>query len=915
MKTTYEPNAFEQTLYENWENAGYFAPTGKGLPYCIMLPPPNVTGSLHMGHGFQHTLMDALTRYHRMCGDNTLWQPGTDHAGISTQMVVERQLSAKNISRHDLGRENFVKKIWEWRHTSGDTILRQMRRLGASPDWENIRFTMDEQLSKAVHTVFNQLYDEGLIYRGKRLVNWDPTLQTAISDLEVVNTDEKGSLWHFRYPLNDGSGYIVIATTRPETMLGDTAVAVHPEDERYKHLVGKSIALPLCDREIPIIADEYVDQSFGTGCVKITPAHDFNDSEVGNRHNLPVINILNLDATLNDVVPEKYRGLDRYNARKLIVEDLQALNFVEKIEDYDIKVPRGDRSHDVIEPLLTDQWFVKIEPLAKPAIEAVESGKIKFVPEGWKNTYFQWMNNIQDWCISRQLWWGHRVPAWYDEDNNVYVGTDEAHVRKKYQLAKNVHLAQDEDVLDTWFSSALWPFSTLGWPNKTEALKTFYPTNVLVTGFDIIFFWVARMIMFGLKFAGDIPFAEIYITGLIRDHEGQKMSKSKGNVLDPIDLIDGITLEDLIHKRTDSLMQPQMAKKIEQTTRKEFPNGIKAYGTDALRFTYCSLASSGRDIRFDLGRLEGYRNFCNKLWNATRYVLMNVGDTPIEQTKPSSNIIDRWILSRLQQTIEQVREHFKTYRFDLLSQALHEFTWHEFCDWYLELTKPILTGNYSDEEKAATKFTLLSVLETLLRLLHPVIPFVTEALWQEVAPIIGIKSPSIMTQQFPKFNKNLIDNNAEEDTAFIQKFVMAIRNIRGEMNISPAKSLPLLIKKNEQQQFAKIKQHEPLLCTLAKLESITWMSENETLPACATALCNQLELYIPLEGLIDLDAEKVRLEKEIDKLQADLKKSQSRLNNPNFANKAPKAVFDKEKNQAEQLTQALHKLQQQLKSL
>ncbi len=915
MKKTYEPNSFEREIYEKWEDSGYFAPSKKGDAYCIMLPPPNVTGSLHMGHGFQHTLMDALTRYHRMRGFNTLWQPGTDHAGISTQMVVERQLLAQEISRHDLGREKFIEKIWEWKHTSGDTILRQMRRLGASPDWKNMRFTMDEQLSEAVHEAFNRLYDEDLIYRGKRLVNWDPKLQTAISDLEVINTDEKGFLWHFKYPLSDGSGFIVIATTRPETMLGDTAVAVHPEDERYKNLIGKMIRLPICDREIPIIADDYVDQAFGTGCVKITPAHDFNDYAIGERHDLPMINILNPDATISDEAPENYRGLDRFHAREKIVAEFKTLKLLEKIEDYALKVPRGDRSHEIIEPYLTDQWFVKIEPLAKPAIKAVENGNIRFVPDNWKNTYFQWMNNIQDWCISRQLWWGHRIPAWYDNDGNIYVGRDEAHARKKYNLDDTLELIQDEDVLDTWFSSALWPFSTLGWPEKTDSLKTFYPTNVLVTGFDIIFFWVARMIMFGLKFTGEIPFSEVYITGLIRDHEGQKMSKSKGNVLDPIDLIDGIQIRELIDKRVYGLMQPEMAKEIERHTRAEFPDGIKAYGTDALRLTYCALASTGRDIRFDLGRLEGYRNFCNKLWNATRFVLMNVGDEPIKKTSESKNIIDRWIMSRLQKTIQNIHEHFKMYRFDLIAQTLHEFTWHEFCDWYLELTKPILTGDYSEEEKLGTKITLIHVLETLLRLLHPIAPFVTEELWQTVAPICCIETTSIMIQHYPELDKKQLDENAEADVEWLQKIVLALRNVRGEMNVAPSKQVNLLLRQGDKKDKERVKNYEMLLTSLAKLSSIEWLDASKTLPASATALCNQLEMYIPLAGLIDVDAEKKRLQKEIDKLEKDLEKSETKLNNPNFVDRAPKEVVATERERVLQMKVTVNKLIKTLTTL
>ncbi|HET6724892.1 MAG TPA: valine--tRNA ligase, partial [Gammaproteobacteria bacterium] len=690
MDKTYDPHAIEQDWYRRWEAAGYFAPQGDREPYCIMIPPPNVTGTLHMGHAFQHTLMDALIRYRRMRGDRTLWQVGSDHAGIATQMVVERQLNAEGKTRHDLGREGFEERVWEWKGQSGGTITGQMRRLGDSVDWSRERFTMDEGLSKAVAEVFVRLYDEGLIYRGKRLVNWDPVLKTALSDLEVVPTEENGHLWHLRYPLTDGSGHVIVATTRPETMLGDVAVAVHPDDERYQQLVGKQIDLPLTHRRIPVIADEYVDPEFGTGCVKITPAHDFNDYEIGQRHNLPMINVLTPDAALTDDVPEAYRGLDRFEARKQIVVDFEALGLLEKTDPHKLKVPHGDRSNAVVEPYLTDQWYMKMGPLAEPAIKAVEDGDIRFVPENWSKTYFEWIRNIQDWCISRQLWWGHRIPAWYDEAGNIYVGRDEAEVRIKYQLTNTLPLTRDNDVLDTWFSSALWPFSTLGWPEKTPELEAYYPTNVLVTGFDIIFFWVARMVMMGLKFMDDVPFHEIYITGLIRDEHGQKMSKSKGNILDPIDLIDGIELDALIEKRTFGMMQPQLAEKVRKNTRKQFPDGIPAHGTDALRYTLAALAGPSRDINFDLGRLDGYRNFCNKLWNAARYVLMKLEATPAEGSEIEYGVAERWIRSRLARTIAAVHEHFGTYRFDLAARALYEFTWNEYCDWYLELSKPLL---------------------------------------------------------------------------------------------------------------------------------------------------------------------------------------------------------------------------------
>ncbi|MDX9767141.1 MAG: valine--tRNA ligase, partial [Ectothiorhodospiraceae bacterium] len=831
MDKTYDPHAIEQALYAEWEGANRFAPSGQGKPYCIMLPPPNVTGTLHMGHAFQDTLMDALMRYHRMSGDDALWQGGTDHAGIATQMVVERQLAAKNETRHGLGREAFLKRVWAWKEESGGQITRQLRRLGASIDWSRERFTMDDGLSQSVTEVFVRLYDEGLIYRGKRLVNWDPVLHTAVSDLEVISEEENGHLWHLRYPLADGGGDLVVATTRPETMLGDTAVAVHPEDERYRHLIGKRIALPLCDRTIPIIADDYVDPAFGTGCVKITPAHDFNDYAVGSRHELPLINVFTIDAKINDEAPEAYRGLDRYEARKRIVADFEALGLLDSVKDHKLMVPRGDRSGAVIEPFLTDQWYVDltrdVQPdgrpggrkrIAEPAIRVVEDGRIRFVPDNWKNTYFQWMYNLQDWCISRQLWWGHRIPAWYGTDGQVYVGRDEEDVRRKYALDPDLVLTQDEDVLDTWFSSALWPFSTLGWPEQTPELARYYPTSVLVTGFDIIFFWVARMVMAGLYFMDDVPFREVYVTGLIRDAEGQKMSKSKGNVLDPIDLIDGIDLESLVAKRTTGLMQPQMAKKIEQATRKQFPAGIPAFGTDALRFTLAALATTGRDIKFDLGRVEGYRNFCNKLWNAARYVLMNtegqdtgLGDEPVELS-----LADRWIVSRLQGTITQARTQLDNYRFDLAAQALYEFTWYDYCDWYLELCKPVLTGDASDAAKRGTRRTLVNVLETLLRLMHPLMPFITETIWRRAAPLaLNLPSPSgtsdilpspsgrgaggeggsksIMDRPYPEADATLIDANAETDIRWVQDFVLGLRRIRAEMDISPGKALPVLI--------------------------------------------------------------------------------------------------------------------------
>lgn len=792
-----------------------------------MIPPPNVTGSLHMGHGFNNTVMDTLVRYHRMKGDKTLWQPGTDHAGIATQMVVERQLNAQSQTRHDLGRDKFIDRIWDWREESGGNITRQLRRLGSSLDWENERFTMDDGLSGAVHKVFVQLYDEGLIYRGKRLVNWDPVLHTAVSDLEVISEEENGHLWHMRYPLTDSSMNLVVATTRPETMLGDTAVAVHPDDERYKHLIGQTVTLPLVDREIPIIADDYVDPEFGTGCVKITPAHDFNDYEMGKRHDLPIINILTIDACINDEAPEIYRGLDRYDARKKIVADLEKKGLIEKIEDHKLMVPRGDRSGSVVEPYLTDQWYVKVAPLAEPAIKAVKEKKIRFVPGNWDKTYYEWMNNIQDWCISRQIWWGHRIPAWYDDAGNVYVADNEAAVREKYSLADDLALRQEDDVLDTWFSSALWPFSTLGWPEQTQRLKDFYPTSVLVTGFDIIFFWVARMIMMGMKFMGDIPFTEIYIHGLVRDADGQKMSKSKGNVLDPIDLINGIELEELVAKRTTGLMQPEMAPKIEKATRKHFPDGIPAFGTDALRFTFAALASTGRDVRFDLHRIEGYRNFCNKIWNAARYVLMQTEgkDTGIDESKDIVlSLPDRWIISRLQQVETNVADHIEKYRFDLAAHDLYSFVWEDYCDWYLELSKPVLFNEDTPETaQRGTRRTLVRVLETILRLNHPIMPFITEEIWQMVAPLAGKDGDTIMQQPFPVADDTKIDKDAESELEWVKALITGVRKIRSEMDIPPGKPLPILLQNASEQDRNYFSDNKAFIETLAKIESVQWL--------------------------------------------------------------------------------------------
>jgi valyl-tRNA synthetase len=921
MEKTYEPHTIEAHWYPIWEQANYFAPQGHNKPYCIMLPPPNVTGSLHMGHGFQHTLMDALTRYHRMCGDSTLWQPGVDHAGIATQMVVERQLLMQNKSRHDVGREAFVERVWEWKAESGNTITQQMRRMGSSVDWSRERFTMDPEFSEGVNHVFIQLYREGLIYRGQRLVNWDPVLHTAISDLEVVTNEENGSLWYLRYPLVNGTGHIVVATTRPETLLGDVAVAVNPNDERYQALIGQEVILPLTGRQIPIVGDDMVEIEFGTGCVKITPAHDFNDYLVGQRHQLPLINIFTNDAALNENAPEIYRGLDRYVAREKIVKDLQSAELIEKIEPYALKVPRGDRSGAVVEPYLTWQWFIKTETLAKPAIEAVEKGEIRFVPENWSKTYFQWMNNIQDWCISRQLWWGHRIPAWFDQSGQVYVGESAAAIRKEHKLSENMVLTQDNDVLDTWFSSALWPFATLGWPEKTAELKQFYPTQVLITGFDIIFFWVARMIMMGLKFTGEVPFKEVYITGLIRDAEGHKMSKSKGNVLDPIDLIDGITLDALVEKRTLGLMQPAMAKKIEQDTRKHYPDGIPAFGTDALRFTFCALASTGRDIRFDLGRVEGYRNFCNKIWNAARYVLMNTeGEQqaiPLQAPTTELKLADRWIRSRLQQTIQQTHHYFSTYRFDLLAQTLYEFTWNTYCDWYLELSKPILTN--PDAEQHGTRYTLVYTLETLLRLMHPCMPYITEEIWQRVAPLLnmglGNTGKTIMLQPYPIYNVDWIDNDAEQEIAWLQAIILGIRNIRGEMNISPGKRLSVLLRNSTPEDQQRLERNQAYLASLAKLDSIRCLAIDETAPPAATALAGQIEILIPLAGLIDVKAEQARLNKEIEKLNQELHRTQQKLENPSYTNKAPADVVNKDRQRVLEIQGAVAQLGEQLERI
>ena len=949
MEKTFNPTDIEQSLYTSWEDQGYFSPTGEGDSYSIAIPPPNVTGSLHMGHAFQQTIMDTLIRYQRMQGKNTLWQTGCDHAGIATQMVVERKIAAEEEkTRHDYGREGFIDKIWQWKEESGGTIGKQMRRLGNSIDWSRERFTMDEGMSEAVQEVFVRLFEDDLIYRGKRLVNWDPKFHTAISDLEVENKDKKGHMWHLRYPLAngaktaDGLDYLVVATTRPETMLGDTGVAVNPEDPRYKDLIGKEVLLPLVNRLIPIVGDEHADMEKGTGCVKITPAHDFNDNEVGKRHALPQINILNKDAAIlaeaevydtkgessnaySTELPSEFAGMDRFVARKAIVAKFDELGLLVEVKEHDLVAPYGDRSGVIIEPLLTDQWYVRVEKLAGPAVDAVKDGQIEFVPKQYENLYFSWMKDIQDWCISRQLWWGHRIPAWYDENGKVYVGRNEEEVRTNNNIAKDIELKQDNDVLDTWFSSALWTFSTLGWPKDTDDLKTFHPTDVLVTGFDIIFFWVARMIMMTMHFNKDengkaqIPFKKIYMTGLIRDENGDKMSKSKGNVIDPLDMIDGISLDELLEKRTGNMMQPKLAKKIEKLTKKEFPNGIEAHGTDALRFTLTSVATTGRDISWDMKRLEGYRNFTNKLWNASRYVLMNTEEFDCGGSSPHStggemelSLADRWIIGQFEQTVKTVHEAFDTFRFDLASQALYEFTWNQFCDWYLELTKPVLfKGN--EAQQRGTRHTLVNVLEGLLRLMHPIMPFITETIWQRVQPLSDFSKTkdSIMVQAFPQFNEANCDQQAIDDLEWVKQFIIAIRNIRGEMDIAPSKALPVLLKNVNDNDKRRLTENEQFLSSLAKLESIEILNDDEQGPASASAVIGDLSLLIPMAGLIDKEAELARLDKGIEKLEKDAAKTRGKLGNENFVGKAPAAVIEKEKAKLAEAESALAKMLEQ----
>ncbi|NOJ67946.1 valine--tRNA ligase [Acinetobacter indicus] len=954
IATTYDPTEIEKKWYQTWEERGYFKPSEKGESFCIMIPPPNVTGSLHMGHGFNNAIMDALTRYNRMSGKNTLWQPGTDHAGIATQMVVERQLGAQGISRHDLGREKFIEKVWEWKEQSGGNITRQIRRLGSSVDWSRERFTMDEGLSNAVKEVFVKLHEEGLIYRGKRLVNWDPKLQTALSDLEVESDkEEQGSLWHFKYffedkslRTHDGKDHIVVATTRPETLLGDTAVAVALDDERYAHLVGQNIILPITGRAVPIVKDEYVDKEFGTGCVKITPAHDFNDYEVGKRCELPIINIFNKNAEVlaefeyiakageqiskTIPAPADYIGLERFEARKKLVEQAEAEGWLDQIQPYTLKPPRGDRSGVIVEPLLTDQWYVKIAPLAKPAIEAVQDGRIKFVPEQYSNMYMAWMNNIQDWCISRQLWWGHRIPAWYDAEGNVYVGRNEEEVRAKNSIPADVELNQDEDVLDTWFSSGLWTFSTLGWTGdeakdkENYFLNTFHPTDVLVTGFDIIFFWVARMIMLTMHFMKNedgtpqVPFKTVYVHGLVRDGEGQKMSKSKGNVLDPLDLIDGVDLETLVQKRTTGLMNPKQAAKIEKSTRKEFPEGIQSYGTDAVRFTFCALANTGRDIKFDMKRVEGYRNFANKIWNATRFVMMNCEEQVIGQDVRQDlwELPEQWIVSRLQKAEAAVQQAFATYRLDLAAQAIYEFIWNEYCDWYVELTKPVLNDeNVSVERKAEVRRVLLSVMEASLRLAHPLMPYLTEEIWQTLAPKLNISGETIMLAQYPVADQALVNEQAEADMQWLQGLIGAVRNIRGEMGLGNARLLPVLLQNTTDAEKAQIARIEPLFKALAKVESITFLADAEQPPLSSSSVVGHVSVFVPMKGLIDPKAELGRLQKDLDKVQKQHDQIATKLANEGFVAKAPAAVVEGEKAKLAEFADQLAKIKANMEQI
>jgi valyl-tRNA synthetase len=913
MDKAFSPADIEQRIYTHWEASGYFAPSGQGPCYSIVIPPPNVTGTLHMGHAFQDTIMDALIRHRRMQGFDTLWQPGTDHAGIATQMVVERQLNAAGTNRLEIGREAFIDKVWQWKEQSGGQIANQMRRLGASVDWRRDRFTMDAGLSQAVTEVFVRLFQEGLIYRGKRLVNWDPVLKTALSDLEVVAEEELGSLWHLRYPLDDGAGFLVVATTRPETLLGDAAVAVHPDDERYRHLIGRRVRLPLTARDIPIIGDTYVDPQFGSGCVKITPAHDFNDYEVGLRHGLPLINIMKPDASLNDAVPAAYRGLDRAAARTRILADLEELGLVERTEPHKLTVPRGDRSNAILEPLLTDQWFVDIKPLAEPAIRAVQEGHIRFVPDNWSAVYYEWMHKIKDWCISRQLWWGHRIPAWYDADGRWYVARNEAEARAAHGIDPSVPLRQDDDVLDTWFSSALWPFSTQGWPEPTPELNTYYPTSVLVTGFDIIFFWVARMIMLGLKFTDQVPFREVYVHGLIRDHDGQKMSKSKGNVIDPLDIVDGIAIEALLAKRTSGLMQPQMKPAIEKATRKQFPQGIPAFGTDALRLSFARLATQSRDLRFDMTRVEEYRNFCNKLWNAARYVLMNVENQDSGAEGAEFSLADRWIQTRLSEMLARVASGFDEYRLDTVANALYEFTWHEFCDWYLELSKATLQSETAGAAaKRGTRFTLISSLEVLLRALHPLAPFISEEIWQRVRLSAGVAGDTIMRCAFPVAADVKADPDAEQEMRWVIGFIEGVRQIRGELDIAPSRKLEVLLQNASSTDTGYLDRNLPYLMRLAGVEMPRTLGPAQAAPISAVAFVGTLEILVPMAGLIDPAAELARLSRQQSKADGDLKKLEGKLSNAEFAKNAPAEVVAKDRQRLSELRTEIGQLAAQI---
>ena len=935
LDKSYNPSSIESRWYRFWEQGGYFSPDPEADEtdaYCIVIPPPNVTGSLHMGHAFQDTIMDALIRYHRMKGDRTLWQAGMDHAGIATQMVVERLINAEGKTRHDYGREPFIEKIWEWKSESGGMITRQLRRMGASLDWEHERFTMDEGLCHAVSEVFIRLYEMGILYRGKRLVNWDPVLHTALSDLEVLSQEEDGTLWHLRYPLCTGGQAVTVATTRPETMLGDSAVAVHPEDDRYRYLVGQFVELPLTGRKIPVIADEYVDPDFGSGCVKITPAHDFNDYQMWARHRHEDymldqphhgrINIFTEDAGIRDnvndgelcegtLIPRAYIGLDRMEARTRIVEDLEKAGLLERADAHRLMMPRGDRSGAIVEPYLTDQWFVdmtrdRLEDgrpggktvITDPCIEVVRNGDIEFVPGNWSKTYYQWMDNIEDWCISRQIWWGHRIPAWYDADGNIYVGHDEADVRRKHSLSRDIELVQDADVLDTWFSSALWPFSTLGWPEKTPRLSTFYPTSVLVTGFDIIFFWVARMIMMGIVFMDEVPFHQVYIHGLIRDAHGQKMSKSKGNVLDPIDLIDGIDLESLVEKRTRGMMQPHLAEKISKQTRKDFPGGIPSFGTDALRFTFASLASNGRDINFDLKRIEGNRNFCNKIWNAARFVLMNTDGMDCGQKGVgfTLSVADKWMISQLQRSEQAIDDGIRRYRFDHAAQALYDLMWNKYCAWYLESCKAVLNDEHSTEQaRVGTRRTLVRVLEAMLRLAHPFMPFITEEIWQRIAPLAGREGVSIMTQPYPERDPGKIDEGAEREMSRVMEFILGIRNIRGELNVAPGKRVPVMAANASGQDRGWLGRNRVYLEVVGKTAPIRVLDPGEEEPESAVTMVGGMRILVPIAGLIDKDAELERLEKQLVRFADEIHRTTKKLDNQGFVSKAPRAVVDSER--------------------